>query len=187
MYDTLSETTACDLIARLFRNRGYAISRNIMFREYGVVFHIDGWDAKARVGFEFLTSEDDDHDDLSLEEYKTLMMAQQRGELSLFVIDEVEPLSEADLTATVNEFLDEVAAARQSRGGRPRPARATGKRKATTAAASTKKQAKPAAHKAAAAKATKRPAAKKPVAKKKPTLKKAAKKTAPKKPRRAST
>lgn len=120
MGDTLSETTACDLLARLFRARGYSIARNVMFREYGVSFHIDGWDSKNRVGFEFLTSEDDDHDDLSLSEYKTLMDAQQRGELSLFIIDEVEPLSAADLTATVHEFLDEVAEARRARA---RPAR----------------------------------------------------------------
>lgn len=115
MSDTLSETTACDLLARLFRARGYAITRNLMFREYGVSFHIDGWDATNRIGFEFLTSEDDDHDDLSLEEYKTLMAAQQRGELSLFIMDEVEPLSAAELTASVHEFLDEVAEARQAR------------------------------------------------------------------------
>jgi hypothetical protein len=115
MSDTLSETTACDLLARLFRARGYAVSRNLMFREYGVSFHIDGWDSTNRIGFEFLTSEDDDHDDLSLEEYKTLMAAQQRGELSLFIMDEVEPLSAAELTASVHEFLDEVAEARQAR------------------------------------------------------------------------
>lgn len=118
MPDTLSETKACELLARLFRARGYAVTRNIMFREYGVTFHIDGWDAKKRIGFEFLTSEDDDHDDLSLEEYKTLMAAQQRGELSLLIMDEVEPLSEADLTATAHEFLDEVAEARLSRPAR---------------------------------------------------------------------
>ena len=109
--DTLSETRACDLLARLFRARGYKIARNLMFHEHGVSFHIDGWDAKARVGFEFLTSEDDDHDDLSLIEYQALMAAQQRGDLSLFVIDEVEPLSASELADTANEFLDEVEAA----------------------------------------------------------------------------
>ena len=140
--DLLSETHACDLLARLFRGRGYKVSRNIPFREYGVSFHIDGWDAKARVGFEFLTSEDEDHDDLTLDEYKTLMEAQQRGELALFVIDEVEPLSEADLTYTVNEFLDEVAAA--ARGSRK--AKRPTLKKATTKAA--KAAAKPAAKKA---------------------------------------
>lgn len=115
MSDTVSETRACDLLARVFRARGYAIVRNVMFHEYGVEFHADGWDAAARVGFEFLSSEDDDHDDLTLREYKTLMDAQQRGELSLFIIDEVEPISAADLVSAANEFLDEMEAAVKAR------------------------------------------------------------------------
>jgi len=115
MSETVSEFEGCDLLARLFRARGYTIKRNQLFREYGVEFHVDGWDAKARVGFEFLTSEDDDHDDLTLEEYKTLCDAQRRGELALFIIDEVEPLSEKELAAEAHEFLDEVAAAAQAR------------------------------------------------------------------------
>jgi hypothetical protein len=164
MPDTLSETKACDLLARLFRARGYTITRNIMFREYGVSFHIDGWDAKNRIGFEFLTSEDDDHDDLNLEEYKTLMAAQQRGELSLLIMDEVEPVSEADLAATVHEFLDEVAEARVAR-----PVRKAARGK------NVKKTAKPKAVKKAGKKAV---APKKKAVKKKAAKKKAAKKAA---------
>jgi hypothetical protein len=158
MSDILSETRACDLLTRLFKARGYTIVRNIMFREYGVLFHIDGWDATARVGFEFLTSEDDDHDDLSLKEYQTLTTAQQRGDLSLFIIDEVEPVSAADLLATANEFLDEVADARKAR---QRPAVA----------------AKMPAVKKRAAPAKKGPAAKKVSGRKKPPVKKKARAT----------
>jgi hypothetical protein len=115
MSDTLSETEGCSLLAELFRARGFSIQRNVLFREYGVTFHVDGWDPHARVGFEFLTSEDEDHDDLSLEEYKTLNDHQQRGELSLFIIDEVEPISASALLAEANEFLDEVNDAAQAR------------------------------------------------------------------------
>ena len=127
MSETISETRACDLLARIFRSRGYAVSRNVLFREYGVEFHADGWDPRSRVGFEFLSSEDDDHDDLTLAEYKALMDAQQRGELSLFIIDEVEPLSAGDLAGAAEEFLDEVAeaAARRAR----RAARADARRR----------------------------------------------------------
>lgn len=179
--DLLSETNACDLLARLFRKRGYAIARNIPFREYGVSFHIDGWDSKARVGFEFLSSEDDDHDDLTLEEYKTLMDAQHRGELALFIIDEVEPLSTDDLTYTVNEFLDEVAeAARAARGSRR--ARPVGKKAAKRPGK--KAVARPVAR-VAAAKAPTKPVKQKPKAtpkaSKKP-VKKPAKKRVVKKP-----
>ena len=58
-------------------------------------------------------------------EDKALMMAQQRGELSLFVIDEVEPLSATDLAATVNDFLDEIARGAKARRERPPVARKT--------------------------------------------------------------
>jgi hypothetical protein len=157
MFDSLSEAAGCDLLAKVFRARGYTIARNLQFREYGVEFHVDGWDVKARVGFEYLTSEDDDHDDLSLVEYQALMDQQRRGELSLFVIDEVEPISAADLEEQAHEFLDEVEAARAAR-------RSAGGRKAAA-----KKSVKPA----------KKAAAKKPVAKKlvvkKPAVKHVAK------------
>jgi hypothetical protein len=159
MFDSLSEAAGCDLLAKVFRARGYTIARNLQFREYGVEFHIDGWDAKARVGFEYLSSEDEDHDDLSVVEYQALMEQQRRGELSLFVIDEVEPFSAADLEEQANEFLDEVEAARKSRRG-------AGGRKAVA-----KKRVKP-AKKAAGKKAAAKPAAKAPAAAKKPAAKK---------------
>lgn len=115
MSDTLSEIEGCDLLARLFKARGYKLLRNHRFQEYGVQFHCDGWDPQARVGFEFLTSEDDDHDDLTVEEYQTLAAAQRRGELAIFVIDEVEPLSLEGLATEAHEFLDAVADAAHAR------------------------------------------------------------------------
>ncbi|MFM8434314.1 MAG: hypothetical protein ACKOBP_03080 [Planctomycetia bacterium] len=159
MPETVSEFDGCDLLARLFRARGYAIKRNQVFREYGVNFHIDGWDPKARVGFEFLTSEDQDHDDLTLEEYKTLCDAQRRGELALFIIDEVEPLSEKELAAEAHDFLDEVAAAATAR-----LKRGTGKPRQAVKKQAVKRQA---VKKKVAKKAVKKKAAKKKVAKKK--------------------
>ena len=166
MSEFLSETEGCDLLTRLFRARGYTIARNLLFREYGVEFHIDGWDADARVGFEFLSSEDDDHDDLSLVEYQALWTAQQLGELALFIVDEVEPLSAADLTESANEFLDEVAEAIKSR------MLVVPRKKVVSAAR------KPATRSEAA---TKRAVSKKKVSATKPAHKKAAKKAAKKK------
>lgn len=164
--DPLSETKACDLLARAFRRRGYAISRNVPFSEYGVVFHIDGWDPIARVGFEFLSSEDDDHDDLTLKEYQALMAAQLRGELALFVVDEVEPLNVDDLRDAVEEFLDEVANAREAVKALPRKKTKKSKAKATRTVR------KPAPRK----RAGKKPVAAKPTAKKSTASKAAAKK-----------
>jgi hypothetical protein len=176
MSEFLSETEGCDLLARLFRARGYAVARNLLFREYGVEFHVDGWDAQKRVGFEFLSSEDDDHDDLDLAEYQTLSAAQQRGELALFIIDEVEPLSAADLALQANEFLDEVADALRTR----RNAGPAGKR----AALKKKSEKKPAARKAPVGKTKKKVVTKKAAAKKMSvaTKARAGKKSAEKRP-----
>jgi hypothetical protein len=133
MRDPLSEAEGCDLLARVFRARGYAIKRDVTFNELGVRFRIDGWDARARVGFEFLSSEAHDHDELTLGEFKRLMAAQQRGELAIFVVDESEQLSQGDLAASATEFLDEFAATRgprratrrraAPRKARPKPAK----------------------------------------------------------------
>jgi hypothetical protein len=126
MREPLSEVEGCDLLARVFRSRGYAIKRDVTFNEHGVRFRIDGWDARSRVGFEFLSSEAHDHDELTLGEFKRLMAAQQRGELAIFVVDESEQLSEADLAAAAKDFLDECAA---TRGPRRATRRRTTKRK----------------------------------------------------------
>ena len=182
MSETLSEFEGCTHLSRLFRRRGYVIERNVMFREYGVEFHIDGWDKKARVGFEFLTSEDDDHDDLDLEEYKALSDAQQRGELAVFIIDEVEPVSTEALIEEANEFLDEVELNRPLRKA-PTPSkkkRAKKKKKAAkkTAKKTAKKKAKKKAKKAVVKKKSdKKKAVKKKVTKKKAKSSKKAKKT----------
>lgn len=126
MSEPLSEAAGCALLTKLFRARGYSIRRNVSFREKGISFDIDGWDAKARVGFEFLSSEKDDHDDLSLEEFERLKDAEQRGELFIFVVDEVEPLSAVALRDAAESFLDDVAAARKPRrASAARPAATT--------------------------------------------------------------
>jgi hypothetical protein len=195
MSEFLSETEGCDLLARLFRARGYAIARNLVFREYGVEFHVDGWDAKKRVGFEFLSSEDDDHDDLSLSEYQTLGAAQQRGELALFIIDEVEPLSAADLALQANEFLDEVddaLKARRMAGAGRKPAaikkkpgvtkkvapkkKAPARKKSTTKKLSTSTGTKASVKKASVKKASVKKATIKKATKKKSAAKKVARK-----------
>jgi hypothetical protein len=174
MSEFLSETEGCDLLARLFKARGFAIERNVLFREYGVEFHVDGWDPKARVGFEFLTSEDDDHDDLTVEEYQTLATAQQKGELSLFILDEVEPLSAKDLAASAHEFLDEVAEAVQARRTGAVMKKRASHKKAAVKKATAKKAPKKKAPTQKKAVAKKKPAAKQKVAAKKKVGKKAA-------------
>ena len=173
MSDTLSEFEGCTHLSRLFRSRGYTIERNVMFREYGVEFHIDGWDKKARVGFEYLTSEDDDHDDLDVEEFQALSDAQLRGELAVFVIDEVEPVSTAALLEEASEFLDEVQSLRPLRKARPAN---TKKKKVAKKKKIAKKKSSKTAIKKSGKKVVKKNTKKKASAARKPVKKKPAKK-----------
>ena len=173
MSDTLSEFEGCTHLSRLFRRRGYTIERNVMFREYGVEFHIDGWDKKARVGFEYLTSEDDDHDDLDVEEFQALSDAQLRGELAVFVIDEVEPVSTAALLEEASEFLDEVQSLRPLRKARPAN---TKKKKVAKKKKIAKKKSSKTAVKKSGKKVVKKNTKKKASAARKPVKKKAVKK-----------
>ena len=173
MSDTLSEFEGCTHLSRLFRRRGYTIERNVMFREYGVEFHIDGWDKKARVGFEYLTSEDDDHDDLDVEEFQALSDAQLRGELAVSVIDEVEPVSTAALLEEASEFLDEVQSLRPLRKARPAN---TKKKKVAKKKKIAKKKSSKTAVKKSGKKVVKKNTKKKASAARKPVKKKPAKK-----------
>ena len=147
-------------------------------------FHIDGWDPQARVGFEFLTSEDEDHDDLTLDEYKELSAAQRRGELAVFIIDEVEPFSAEDLAAEAHEFLDEVADAAHARlKAKTRGKKVAKKKPAAKKVAMKKKPAAlaAAAKKPMAAKRVGKKVVKKKVVKKKVVKKKVVKKATVKK------
>lgn len=121
----LSEAQGCAILADVFHARGYTIARDVDFDEDGISFNIDGWDAAARVGFEFRTSEAGDKDDLTVDEWALLAAAIERGELYVFVIDDVTVVDEADLRVYADRFLAEVAvrqAATRARKGSGRHA-----------------------------------------------------------------
>lgn len=116
----LTEAEGCAVLAQVFAARGYAIARDVPFAEGGVRFSMDGWDAQARVGFEFLTREAGDHDELSAGMMTELAERMERGELYVFLLDEIEVVDADELAWAANAFLDEVA----RRGGGPGAAHA---------------------------------------------------------------
>jgi hypothetical protein len=109
----------------VFTERGFNIIREFPFREGAVAFEVDGWDPEARIGFEYLTREAGDHDDLTRIEFEKLTEAMRRGELHIFVIDEGEIENEEELAAAGHAFIDEVTLTRArditTRGTRPTP------------------------------------------------------------------
>ena len=105
----LTEAQACTILKRIFESRGFSIQENILFAEEEVSFTADGWDPAARVGYEFLSHEAGDHEDLSPEEIRTLGTWIESGRVYFFIIDEKQVADEAELAWAANAFLDEVA------------------------------------------------------------------------------
>jgi hypothetical protein len=104
----LSEAEGCEILLRLFKGRGFTLARNAPFDEEGVTFVADGWDAWARVGFEYMTHEADDHADLPAKQIAILRERTKKGELFFFIVDESAVRDEAQLTQAATEFLDRV-------------------------------------------------------------------------------
>lgn len=104
----ISERDGCQALARVFEQRGYALARNIPLELGEHRFTADGWDAAARVGFEYLTHEAGDHLDLPPAVLARLRELIAAGELYLLLIDQHEADTLDDLSWAAHRFLDEV-------------------------------------------------------------------------------
>jgi hypothetical protein len=105
--ESLSESEGCRVLTEAFKSRGYHIVNNVPFAEEGVAFDVDGWDAAARVGFEYRTHAD--KVDLTDQEVGRLGARMERGELYLFIIDDQQVPDAASLASYAEQFLDEIA------------------------------------------------------------------------------
>lgn len=111
----LSEDQGCRVLEEAFQRRGYPVVRNALFDEAGVQFEMDGWNADARVGFEYLTRSEGDHDDLTQAELAVLIPRIEAGELFVLVVDESQVAEPEDLRFAAERFLDEVERRRGAR------------------------------------------------------------------------
>lgn len=100
------------ILKGVFERRGFRIVEDFPFREGDVAFTADGWDTDARVGYEFMTTADRDHEDLQPDELLRLHEWVQSGRLFLFIVDETDIEGEEELVSAAESFLDEVEARR---------------------------------------------------------------------------
>jgi len=114
----IGEQEGCTLLTQAFSSRGYTIKTNVKLEFPGVSMTADGWDAAAKVGFEYLTHEAGDHLDLAPNELTALTAMMERGELYMLLIDEHQVDLAEDLTWAAQRFLDEVERRRKV-GGQP--------------------------------------------------------------------
>jgi hypothetical protein len=101
----VNEAEGTALLAARFAEAGYAITPNFHFHEGDITVDLDGWDAAARVGYEYITREAGDHlqfDPATLERFEARMA---RGELAVLLVDERDAVTSAALDAAARGFL----------------------------------------------------------------------------------
>jgi len=141
---TMTERDACALLKARFEAAGYQIAENQPFDEDGIHFEIDGFDASARVGYEYMTDEAGDTWDVDDAVVAALAGKLREGTLAVLVIGENDAPDASSLARAADAFLK----------GLKKPA--------------AKKPKQPAAQKSVPKKrAPKKPAPKKPAPKKK--------------------
>jgi hypothetical protein len=104
----VEERAACALMKQRFEAAGFTIEENQAFEEVGIHFEIDGFDARHRVGYEYVTSEAGDSWDVDDSVIAALADRRQRGELHVLVVVEAEAPDAAALGSAVDRFLAEL-------------------------------------------------------------------------------
>jgi hypothetical protein len=99
----LSEADGRIVLREAFESKGYKIQENYLLHLNGLEIELDGYDAAARVGYEYLTSEDG----LESEALKQLLDSPQ---YKIFLMDEQQVPTAWVLAEAVFDFF------RQSEG-----------------------------------------------------------------------
>jgi hypothetical protein len=105
----MTERDACALLKARFEAAGYQIAENQPFDEDGIHFEIDGFDAGARVGYEYMTDEAGDTWDVDDAVVAALATRLREGTLSVLVIGENDAPDAASLARAADAFLKGLA------------------------------------------------------------------------------
>jgi len=110
----VTEDEGTALLLSRFTEAGFTIAANFHFHEGDIEVDLDGWDAAARVGYEYITQEagdDRQFDAATLARFEARM---EKGELHVFLIDEHDAITKEALDAAVRGFLAQVAQVKQA-------------------------------------------------------------------------
>jgi hypothetical protein len=102
----MNEAEGCALLTKRFVEAGFEIARDVAFEIAGVTVHLDGWDAKRSVGFEYITAEAGDELEFTPNVLHAFEEKMRAGELHVFLIDEVATAEE--LGDAADAFLSEL-------------------------------------------------------------------------------
>jgi hypothetical protein len=115
----MEEQKACALLKSRFEAAGFRIAENVFFEEGGVKLDLDGFDAGARVGYEYVTEEAGDGWDVDDAVKKTLAERMRKGEVHILIVDEGDAPDAASLTKLADAFLAKVKPAAAGAAKKP--------------------------------------------------------------------
>lgn len=105
----MEERKACAHLRQRFEAAGFRITENVDYAEHGLRFDLDGFDAAAKVGYEYVTDEAGDGWDVDEAVIAKLSELRKEGGLHILVIDEDEAPELSDLDRLADEFLADLA------------------------------------------------------------------------------
>tara|TARA_R110002072_G_scaffold42798_2_gene120662 strand:+ start:847 stop:1218 length:372 start_codon:yes stop_codon:yes gene_type:complete len=100
----LTEAEGCALLKVRFKEAGFAVQERFQFEEVGVSVELDGFDPAARVGYEYLTTEEGDRIEFTPAVVEALEGLMKKGELFLLMVDERE-VDARGLSLAAERFL----------------------------------------------------------------------------------
>jgi hypothetical protein len=105
----IDERTGVAVLRSCFERQGLSIREGVPLSLAPELphrtIHLDGYDEAARVGFEYLTTEAGDREEVTAEVIAELEARMERGELYVLLIDEREVTSTALLERAAEHFL----------------------------------------------------------------------------------
>jgi hypothetical protein len=101
----LTEEEGCAILLAAFQEAGFSIEENFRFQEQGLDIGLDGFDPQRRVGYEFITTQAGDREELTPEVLTALEARLEKGELILLLVDEAD-VDPARLRRVAQQFLE---------------------------------------------------------------------------------
>jgi hypothetical protein len=93
-----------------FEAAGLKIAEDVELDLDGHVFSADGFDAERGVGYEYLTREAGDFDEIGADAVAAIEARARKGDVTLLLVDEDDVGSADDLSEAADRFLAELRA-----------------------------------------------------------------------------
>jgi hypothetical protein len=101
----MDERAGRDVLRRCFGDAGLTIQEDVPLETAHGRVHLDGYDAARTVGYEYITTEAGDRDELRPEVIAELEARMERGEIFVLLVDEHDVDAPEELAFAATHFL----------------------------------------------------------------------------------